>query len=373
MLRRRRVVCIGVLSLVALGTTGCSRRRTSSQIVSNVQNNIRSDARMQMARVQVVATNGVVTLSGYVTSDEQRNATMQDASRVEGVRTVVDNLRIIDARPQSPIITAQKPSALIAPVASRSGNRDNAPTVIKDRTDHTIDSPKAPDPVAQTIHTNSAPPNSSPTNSGSVNVAPSVATSTTAGSQVPVSTNADVANSNTGAPRARVWPSSAATSQLSVQVPAPAPEPVTVPNGTELVVRLNESLSSDLNDKGDTFIASLASPIMIDDQVVIQPRPGYREGLSTYTAPGDSWTAKLAVEITRVTYNGKTIATTQQSNIQAGRLARCALGSGNWRGRRSGGDYRSHHWWWQRCCYLYRRRSAPVREPALRPPVRRLS
>ena len=81
MLRRRRVVCMGVLSLVALGTTGCSRRRTSSQIVSNVQNNIRSDARMQMARVQVVATNGVVTLSGYVTSDEQRNATMQDASQ----------------------------------------------------------------------------------------------------------------------------------------------------------------------------------------------------------------------------------------------------------------------------------------------------
>ena len=92
MLRPRNVLSIGALSLVALGATGCSRRRSSSQIVSNVQNNILSDGRMQMARVQVVATNGVVTLSGYVTSDEQRNATMQDASRVEGVRTVVDNL-----------------------------------------------------------------------------------------------------------------------------------------------------------------------------------------------------------------------------------------------------------------------------------------
>jgi BON domain len=335
MLRRRRVVCIGVLSLVALGTTGCSRRRTSSQIVSNVQNNIRTDGRMQMARVQVVATNGVVTLSGYVTSDEQRNATMQDASRVEGVRTVIDNLRIIDASPQSPIITAQKPSAAIAPVASRSGNRDdNTPIVIKARTDYTIQSPNARDPIAQTIHTNSAPVSSAPTNSASVNVTPPVMTSTAAGSQVPVSTNANVANSNTDVPRARVWPSSAATATPSGQATLPpAPEPVTVPNGTELVVRLNESLSSDLNDKGDTFIASLASPIMIDDQVVI-PAEAELQGrvIDVQSAGRFSGRPKLAVEITRITYNGKNyeLRSSQYSKQGASRDVRsvAAIGGG---------------------------------------------
>ena len=47
-----------------------------------------------------------------------------------------------------------------------------------------------------------------------------------------------------------------------------------MPNGTELVVRLTESLSSDVNKKGDTFLASLSSPIMIEDRVVVPAEAG---------------------------------------------------------------------------------------------------
>jgi len=104
---------IGLFCLLLLGT-GCSRRRGNAQVTSDVQNRIRTDGRMQLARVQVIATNGVVTLSGYVTSSGQRAATVQDAAQIKGVRLVIDNLRIIDPNPPSPTIAMQKPSASVA-------------------------------------------------------------------------------------------------------------------------------------------------------------------------------------------------------------------------------------------------------------------
>ena len=96
----RWIGSLGLLALLALGTFGCSRARTNVQVASDVQNRIRTDARMQMARVRVLVTGGVVTLSGYVTSNDQRAATVQDASLVKDVRLVIDNLRVVEAQPQ---------------------------------------------------------------------------------------------------------------------------------------------------------------------------------------------------------------------------------------------------------------------------------
>ena len=117
----RWIGSLALLALLALGTTGCSRARSNAQIASDVQNRIRTDARMQMARVRVLATGGVVTLSGYVTSDDQRAATVQDASQVKDVRLVIDNLRVVELpthelqthepQPQVPVAATQKPSA----------------------------------------------------------------------------------------------------------------------------------------------------------------------------------------------------------------------------------------------------------------------
>src|SRR2546425_2493486 len=95
-LRRLGVGWISLLSLVALGTAGCSRSPSNSEVAADVKNRIRTDGRMQMARVQVLATKGVVTLSGYVTGSEQRVAMVEDAAQAKGVRLVVDNLRIVD-------------------------------------------------------------------------------------------------------------------------------------------------------------------------------------------------------------------------------------------------------------------------------------
>jgi hypothetical protein len=46
-------------------------------------------------------------------------------------------------------------------------------------------------------------------------------------------------------------------------------KPVTVPEGTDLAVVLDETLSSAQNRSGDKFQGSLASPVVIDDKTVI--------------------------------------------------------------------------------------------------------
>jgi len=48
-----------------------------------------------------------------------------------------------------------------------------------------------------------------------------------------------------------------------------APQPVTLPEGTVLTVRLNETVSSKKNSAGDRFTATVAEPVEMDGKVVI--------------------------------------------------------------------------------------------------------
>ena len=325
MLRGRKlgVGGIGLLSLLALGTTACSRGRANSEIASDVQNRIRTDGRMQAARVQVLATSGVVTLSGYVASTEQRVASVQDAAQVKGVRVVIDNLRTIDPRPQSPAVAMQKPSAAVARSASPPTNRPLTPVTPKVDAARSIKPDTATDgpPVAQTIAVGSAPgPLTSPA------AVPATATPDrhAIGSRIP----------DANAVPANVVPANAPPVPAPARpVPTTEPARVTVPNGTELVVRLTESVSSDLNEKGDTFLASLASPIMIGDRVVIPAEAGVEGKVVDVQSAGRfSGRPKVAVQMTRLTYNGNTyeLRSSQYSKQGASRDARtvAAIGGG---------------------------------------------
>ncbi len=325
----RWIGSLALLALLALGTTGCSRARSNAQIASDVQNRIRTDARMQMARVRVLATGGVVTLSGYVTSDDQRAATVQDASQVKDVRLVIDNLRVVELpthelqthepQPQVPVAATQKPSAGVTRRVKSTAGQPPAPIVLKSDPPRAISS-SAPEhlPVARTITIGAAPiPAASPV------IAPFPATPErhAIGSTVP----------DTGGSMAPVSASTNATPARPVP-PVPA-ERIDVPNGTELVVRLTESLSSEVNEKGDTFLASLASPIVIGDRVVIPADAGV-EGkvVDVENAGRFSGRPRLAIQMTRLTYNGNIydLRSSQYSRQGASRDVRsiAAIGGG---------------------------------------------
>ena len=116
-MRMRGPFYAAVLLVVSLALlSGCSRKteRSDAQVATDVQTRIYSDAGIQSRQIDVQAANGVVTLSGDVTSDTERAAAASDAATIEGVRTVVNNLQVQQAQaapPPAPPVQQPAPAA----------------------------------------------------------------------------------------------------------------------------------------------------------------------------------------------------------------------------------------------------------------------
>jgi hypothetical protein len=133
---------------------------------------------------------------------------------------------------------------------------------------------------------------------------------------------------NTHRTDAEVLGASSSSSPVSTSAtPFSETEQITLPYGTVLAVRLTETLSSDFNRPGDAFLASLASPIVIGDRVIVP------EGASVKGKIVDARNAKrfrgrstLVVEVTHLTYNGRTyeLRSSQYSKQGASRNAYAA-------------------------------------------------
>jgi BON domain-containing protein len=77
---------------------GCSRLglgRSDQQVADEVRGKISADANIPGSKeITVEANNGVVTLSGGVGSETERGAAAADASQVQGVKSVINNLEV---------------------------------------------------------------------------------------------------------------------------------------------------------------------------------------------------------------------------------------------------------------------------------------
>ncbi len=97
-----------------------------------------------------------------------------------------------------------------------------------------------------------------------------------------------------------------AANQANVQpYPAPnygVPARLTIKPGTYVTVRINQGLSSDRNQKGDTFTATLDQPIVVDGFVVAQRgQTVYGRVTQAQKAGRVEGTSKLGVELTQLT------------------------------------------------------------------------
>jgi hypothetical protein len=129
--RSLHLIFISILLVVAL-FAGCSHKPTDAEIASEVQNKINADPNIPTKQISVGNTNGVVTLSGSVGSDMERIAAANDASQVEGVKTVVNNLQV-------PPTAASAPAHLSAPPPRRERTRSSSrPEVVKTKTTTTV-------------------------------------------------------------------------------------------------------------------------------------------------------------------------------------------------------------------------------------------
>src|SRR4051812_14341845 len=99
---RTRVISALVALTLLVFALGCNKQetatpRTDSQVAADITNKINSDANLPNKQISVGSNNGVVTLSGTVGSEGERLAAANDASQVEGVKTVVNNLVVSSA------------------------------------------------------------------------------------------------------------------------------------------------------------------------------------------------------------------------------------------------------------------------------------
>ncbi len=111
----------------------------------------------------------------------------------------------------------------------------------------------------------------------------------------------------------------------------PVPQPVTIPKGTVVSVRLGQTLSTKSSNAGDQFTATLAEPIEVEGQT-IAPAGARASGTVAEAAPLGRFKggAKLRISLDAITVNGKRypVQTTSVARAQSGKGKRTAVLAG---------------------------------------------
>ncbi len=106
---------------------------------------------------------------------------------------------------------------------------------------------------------------------------------------------------------------------------------VTLPAGTDLTIRMVDSVDTDRNQVGDTFQATLQEPISVGSQVVV-PRGADVRGRIAYSKESGRATgqSELLLELTELSFNGKTypLRTSDYQEVGSSRGARTAKAAG---------------------------------------------
>jgi BON domain len=289
-----RILTIVLLAAAALTTSDCKRSSTptDAQVASDIQGKLYADQAVGSKQIAVLAANGVVTLSGSVGSEAERSAVAADAASVNGVRTVVNNLTVQSS--EAPAAQNEAPAADASQPASPAQTQPPA-------------APSATPSATAARRASSHKPR---------------ATKQTEASQAyrrenPPSSQADA-----------IAQQSVAAEKAPNPLPAPAPAPpqppaqITIPDGTALAVRMLDSLDSETANPGDTFRATLNSPIVVDGSVVVPADADlFGRVVDAQAAGRFKGAALLTIEITRISFNGRTypLQTAQWSKQTQGR------------------------------------------------------
>ena len=248
-----------VALLVVLGVAaGCSKAPDDVKIASSIQSSFSSDSGLQGKQLAIQCNSGTVTLSGTVDNDAQREAASRYAAAAPGVKQVVNNLTVAGAPGETAQAAAAPPAEAPAtePEPSRRHHRHEAAS-----SDDT-----APSTVAQV----------------------------------------EPAMQNQPAPPAMNTSSPAAPPAPSTPPPPPPPQKVTIPSGTNISVRLIDGIDSETAQQGQSFRATLNSPLAVEGDVVVPA--GYDvEGHVVEVQSAGKFAGKslLTLQLDRISVGGK--------------------------------------------------------------------
>jgi hypothetical protein len=119
----------------------------------------------------------------------------------------------------------------------------------------------------------------------------------------------------------------AANPRSSGSIPPAGRATVTLPQGTSLTIRMEESVDTDRNRVGDTFQATLEEQVLIGNQVII-PRGAAVKGSIAYSRESGRATgqSELILELTEIRVNGRsyTLQTSDYNEVGVSRGKRTA-------------------------------------------------
>jgi hypothetical protein len=244
-----------LLAILTLGV-GCTKAPNDAQLTSNIQSKLATDSGLQGKQLGVKAEAGTVTLSGTVDNDAEREAAARYASTEPGVKQVINNLTV--AAPP-PVDAAQAAPPAPAPAPAPAPVEESKPSP----------SPKPRRHVRERREPSSIDSNPAPV--ASMTPAPAVAP------PVP-----------------------------STPPPPPPPKKVTIPSGTTLAVRLVDTIDSETSQQGQTFHATLDSPLAVDGEVAIPSGYDVEGHLVEVKSAGKfAGQSVVALQLDRISAGGK--------------------------------------------------------------------
>jgi len=223
--------CILLAIVLGLGV-GCAKKPDDAKVSSDIQSKFSQDSGLGTKQLSVKAEGGVVTLSGTVDTEAQRDAAGRQAASVAGVRTVINNLQVSDADKPSAVAETTPPPAAEQPTSTP------PPDTTKS---------SKPAKTSKPRHDSGALPSNTASSAAGQSGASQGST------QNPPQENME------------------ANSQPAVQTPPPPPPPkkFIIDQGTQLTIRLVDGIDSEKNQTGDTFHATLNAPLTSDGEEAV--------------------------------------------------------------------------------------------------------
>jgi hypothetical protein len=243
------LLTVFLAGITAVGVA-CTKAPDDSQVTSQIQSKLNEDSGLQGKQIAVQTSGGVVTLSGTVDNDAQRTAASRYASTIPGVKQVVNNVEVAQAAatPAADPIAQTPPSEPERPVATRK------PSATKHRASAPVE-----------MASSAAPP-------------------------VPV----NMAQEQAPPPPAPAPP------------PPPAPKKVTISSGTTLAIRLVDALDSEKSQPGETFRATLDSPLSSEGEVAIPAGYDVQGHIVDVKSAGKfAGKSELVLQLDRIMVGGK--------------------------------------------------------------------
>lgn len=258
-----RKITIGLTAafLAAGLVAGCSSAPKDQDIATNIKARMFSDPQVKSAQVDVTVKDGEATLSGDVPDDGARLEAFKVATDTPGVKHVLDKMTVQ---------TAEVAPAPFEPPPPAEPVRSTPKRHAASRAEHSAaayEPPPAPGSAPEAL--------------------------TSAREPVPA----------------------------AAPVPPPPPQPtrVEIPAGTSVRVQMIDGVDSSVNRAGEVFHASLAGPIVVNDQIVVPSgTDAYVKLVNAKSAGHMTGQSELALELVRMEFQGKSYGLVSNEYTQTG-------------------------------------------------------